>query len=46
VPFAGKRISMDTSRSGTSVMGLPSGVALHHQPSPQAAVPTRRDAPS
>ena len=46
VPFAGKRISMDTSRGGTSVMGLPSGVALHHEPSPRAAVPTRRDAPS
>lgn len=44
VPFAGKRISMDTSRNGTSVMGLPPGVVLHHEPSPHAAVPTRRDA--
>ncbi|MBM7502649.1 amylo-alpha-1,6-glucosidase [Agromyces aurantiacus] len=49
VPFAGKRISVDTSRNGTSVRGLPPGITLRHEPSPLAVVPvtvpTRRDTP-
>ncbi|GGI46498.1 glycogen debranching enzyme [Agromyces flavus] len=43
VPFAGKRISIDTSRRGTKLMGLPTDVRLHHEPSPPAAVPTGRN---
>lgn len=43
VPFAGRRISLDTSRSGTSVAGLPPGVTLHREPIPSAPVTTRRE---
>jgi len=43
VPFDGRRISLDTSRSGTTVAGLPAGVTLHHEPMRSAAVPTRRE---
>jgi glycogen debranching enzyme len=45
VPLAGRRISLDTSPRGTSVLGLPPGVTLHHAPSPQAAVPDERSRP-
>lgn len=43
VPFAGSRISMDTSRAGTSIMGLPAGITLHHEAAPPVMVPTRRE---
>ncbi|WP_173923405.1 amylo-alpha-1,6-glucosidase [Agromyces sp. Marseille-P2726] len=43
VPFAGGRISLDTSRSGTSINGLPDGITLHHEAAPRVMVPTRRE---
>lgn len=45
VPLAGRRISLDTSQRGTSVLGLPPGVTLHQSPSPPAAVPHGRTRP-
>jgi hypothetical protein len=43
VPFAGSRISMDTSRAGTSIVGLPDGITLHHEAAPPVMVPSRRE---
>jgi glycogen debranching enzyme len=42
VPLGDRRISMDTSRDGTSVMGLPPGIELRQEPSPPASVPSER----
>ena len=44
VPFAGTRISVDASRQGASVAGLPAGLTLHPTPRPVSAeVPVRRN---
>jgi glycogen debranching enzyme len=45
VPFAGTRVSIDVSRRGASVVGLPAGLILHPEPRPiQVPVPVRRKA--
>ena len=45
MPFAGSRISVDASRRGASVTGLPAGLTLHRTPCGSSVVPTRRDTP-
>lgn len=43
MPFAGARISVDATRKGASVAGLPAGVTLHRSPRWTPAVSTRKD---
>lgn len=43
MPFAGARISVDATRKGASVAGLPAGVTLHRSPRWAPAVSTRKD---
>jgi glycogen debranching enzyme len=43
MPFAGSRISVDASRRGASVVGLPPGLTLHRSPRRESPVPARRD---
>jgi hypothetical protein len=44
VPFAGTRVSIDASRRGASVVGLPAGLTLHPEPRPtMVPVPVRRN---
>ena len=44
VPFAGSRISIDASRRGASVVGLPPDLTLHPDPRPAVVpVPVRRN---
>ncbi|WP_448006058.1 amylo-alpha-1,6-glucosidase [Agromyces bauzanensis] len=43
MPFAGARISVDASRRGASVAGLPAGLTLHRTPRWSSVVSTRRD---
>ncbi|MEV1131766.1 glycogen debranching N-terminal domain-containing protein [Agromyces sp. NPDC049794] len=43
MPFAGARISVDATRKGASVAGLPPGVTLHRTPRWAPAVSTRKD---
>lgn len=43
MPFAGARISVDASRKGASVAGLPAGVTFHPTPRWSSSVSTRRD---